>query len=178
MSSGRRCSPTSWPTCGGATRGCGGWSCWYWACTGGTRSSGGRGARSRRPRSSAATPGSSGPCRRQPTPAADVTAAGAAAPDTAKTDRSAEPVHQGMERGHDPQDVEEAKDEADLLKAQLEGKKAELQEAQVLLEKARRQLQRLEALGRRGAVAGNAPPSSSRRATWTRRARMWRCGRR
>jgi len=86
------------------------------------------------------------PARAQPAPAADVTAAGAAAPDNAKTDRSAEPVHRGMERGRDPQDVEEAKDEVELLKAQLEGKKAELQEAQALLQKARRQLKRLEQL--------------------------------
>jgi beta-lactamase regulating signal transducer with metallopeptidase domain len=50
------------------------------------------------------------------------------------------------------EDVEDAKDEVDLLKVQLESKKAELQETQALLQRARRQVTRHEQLAARGAA--------------------------
>jgi hypothetical protein len=51
-----------------------------------------------------------------------------------------------------PEDIEDAKDEVELCKVQLDAKKAEYQETQALLERARRQLARQEKLGAGGAI--------------------------
>jgi hypothetical protein len=50
-------------------------------------------------------------------------------------------------------DVEDAKDEVELLEVQLQAKKAEYQEAQALVEQARRQLERHEKLADKGFVS-------------------------
>jgi hypothetical protein len=54
---------------------------------------------------------------------------------------------------HRPEDVDDAKDEVELLKAQLDAKKAELQEAEVLLDKVARQLARHEKLSGSGVAS-------------------------
>lgn len=61
--------------------------------------------------------------------------------------------HRGLATsGANPERLRDAQDEVDLLKVQLEGKKAEVLEAQALLEKARRSLARQERLHKSGAL--------------------------
>ncbi|HEV3259817.1 MAG TPA: M56 family metallopeptidase [Gemmataceae bacterium] len=86
-------------------------------------------------------------------PAADLPAAGEAVADTAGPARSPGPAREAVASGPNVQDVEEAKDEVELLKAQLDGKRAELLEAEALLKKASRQMSRADELGKRGAIS-------------------------
>jgi beta-lactamase regulating signal transducer with metallopeptidase domain len=83
-------------------------------------------------------------------------AAPAAADPTSPAQASAAPPQATSEATRptsDPERLREAQDEVDLLKVQLEGKTAEVQEARALNEKARRHVDRLEKLGTRGAVS-------------------------
>jgi beta-lactamase regulating signal transducer with metallopeptidase domain len=94
-------------------------------------------------------------------PAADPAAAQAAerpstVRDAAPVPVTREPVEAARaatEPREPPAPVAGADDEVELLQAQLDGKKADVQEAQALLQQGRRQLARQEALAKRGAGA-------------------------